>query len=563
MIPNLFKERGRHECSNFELGFFAPNKAKNTGIAITMASIFNAVRGKKDKSKMYIYFFVVPRYLWIFLFCFSHFQITAQTNLKDNFAITIKNWENLHDEGKYDEAIQQAIKAALLAEKLGDKAAIAIALNKEATSLLRKTRRVNRNRKKAKEKFERSLFYLATVAGNRSLRINNLAQLRWLAERDKDREQAAIYQNQIAEVKKLMETNAKNEVLAENKVVLENKVNRLAVQKKVLTKRVKSLSEAQLESELVIALQKNQVDSFKFELIRDSLILQQKELVVQEQATQLDLQQSHIDLQNSQLDLQKSQRNYFLALAGIIALLAVGAFLRYFETKKHFEVLQAKNEIIEEEKKKSEELLLNILPAVVANELKVNGVAKAKKYEDATVLFSDFKNFSAIAESLTPEKLVRQLDFYFKTFDEIIGKYQLEKIKTIGDAYMCVGGLPKENPNNPLEMVKAALEIQQKLESLKVDRSKKGEPFFEARIGIHTGPLVAGVVGSRKFAYDVWGDTVNVAARLESKSEAGKVNISAATYHKIKTNFACEFRGKIPIKNRGEVDMYFVKGLAN
>ena len=195
--------------------------------------------------------------------------------------------------------------------------------------------------------------------------------------------------------------------------------------------------------------------------------------------------------------------------------------------------------------------------------MKVNGVAKAQKYDNATVLFSDFINFSAIAESLTPEKLVRQLDFYFKTFDEIIGKYQLEKIKTIGDAYMCVGGLPQENANNPLEMVKAALEIQAKLEQLKTERSAKGEPFFEARIGIHTGPLVAGVVGSRKFAYDVWGDTVNVAARLESKSEAGKVNISSATYKQIKSIFACEFRGKIPIKNRGEVDMYFVKGLVS
>ncbi len=501
------------------------------------------------------------KFLLILVLGFSPFCSFAQNNLSKNFDITIKNWENLHDEGQYEEAIEQAEKAFLLAEQLGDKEAMAIALNKEATSLIRKTKRVNKSRKNAKEKFEKSLFHLATV-NNPALRINNLTQLRWLADRDKDKEQAAIYQNQIAEVKRLIATNAKNEVLTENKEALESQVTQLAVQKNVLTKRVKSLSEAQLENELVIALQKNQVDSFKSELIIDSLILQQKELVVQEQATQLNLQQSHIDLQNSQLDLQKSQRNFFLALAGIIGLMAVGMFLRYFETKKHFAVLQTKNEIIEEEKKKAETLLLNILPAVVANELKINGVAKAQKYDNATVLFSDFINFSGIAESLTPEKLVRQLDFYFKTFDEIIGKYELEKIKTIGDAYMCVGGLPQENANNPLEMVKAALEIQAKLEQLKAERSAKGEPFFEARIGIHTGPLVAGVVGSRKFAYDVWGDTVNVAARLESKSEAGKVNISSATYKQIKSTFACEFRGKIPIKNRGEVDMYFVKGLA-
>ena len=490
------------------------------------------------------------------------FPLVAQNNQVNNFVITIKNWQNLHDQGQYEEAIEQAEKAFLIAEQLADKEKMAIALNKEGTSLIRKTRRVSRNRKNAKEKFEKSLFHLAVVH-NPTLRINNLTQLRWLAEKEKDKEQAAIYQNQIAEVKKLIETSAKNEALTENKEVLESRVTQLAVQKKALSYRVQSLSEAQLESELVIALQKNQVDSFKFELALDSLILQQKELELEEQATKLDLQQSHIDLQNSQLDLQRSQRNFFLALVGIVGLLAVGALLRYFETKRHFSVLQTKNEIIEEEKKKSETLLLNILPVVIANELKVNGVAKARKYENATVLFSDFKNFSAIAESLSPERLVHELDFYFKTFDEVIGKYQLEKIKTIGDAYMCVGGLPEENPNNPLEMVKAALEIQRILERLKTERLAKGEPFFEARIGIHTGPLVAGVVGSRKFAYDVWGDTVNVAARLESKSEAGKVNISAATYNKIKSTFDCEFRGKIPIKNRGEVDMYFVKGLAS
>ena len=505
---------------------------------------------------MHKFFFI------LLIFNLPTFQLSAQNSQANNFDITIKNWQNLHDEGKYDEAIEQAAKAFLIAEQLVDKEKMAVALNKEATSLIRKTKRVSRNRKKAKEKFEKSLFHLAVV-NNPSLRVNNLTQLRWLAERDKDKEQAAIYQNQIAEVKRLIETSAKNEALTDNKEVLESQVNQLAVQKKVLSKRVKSLSEAQLESELVIALQKNQVDSFKHEAARDSLILQQKELILAEQASKLQLQQSHIDLQNSQLDLQKSQRNFFLALAGIVGLLAVGAFLRYFETKRHFAILQTKNEIIEEEKKKSENLLLNILPSVVANELKVNGVAKARKYEDATVLFSDFKNFSGIAESLSPERLVHELDFYFKTFDEVIGKYQLEKIKTIGDAYMCVGGLPEENPNNPLEMVKAALEIQDILEKLKQERIVKGEPFFEARIGIHTGPLVAGVVGSRKFAYDVWGDTVNVAARLESKSEAGKVNISAATYDKIKSTFACEFRGKIPIKNRGEVDMYFVKGMAS
>ena len=210
------------------------------------------------------------------------------------------------------------------------------------------------------------------------------------------------------------------------------------MQKKVLSEQVQSLTEAQLQANLLFALQKNQTDSLQYLIIKDSLLLQQKELMLAEQASQL-------ALQKSQLELQKSQRNLLLAIAALIGSIAIGLLVRYFETKQLNAKLQMKNEIIIEEKKKSEELLLNILPAVVAQELKISGVAKAKKFETATVLFSDFKNFSAIAESLTPERLVHELDYYFKTFDDIIGKYELEKIKTIGDAYMCVGGLPQEN----------------------------------------------------------------------------------------------------------------------
>lgn len=492
--------------------------------------------------------------------CFSFPTLSAQVDTRSKIEISLQNWEHLHQSGDYAAAIKQAQKAFEYAEKIQEKEVMAGALYKEGLSLLKLTRRVNRNRKNAKEKLEKALFFLAKV-DNPSLKINLIEQLLWIAKKEKEVEQVAIYQNQIIEIKALKSASAENELLTENKTLLEDKVNHLAVQKKVLSKKVKSLSAAQLESELLIALQKNQVDSLAFQIVKDSFLLQRKELLLADQANKLELQNSMIELQNSQIDLQKSQRNFFLALAGIVGLLAIGAIMRYLETKKHYALLQTKNEIIEEEKKKSEQLLLNILPAVVANELKVSGVAKARKYENATVLFADFKNFSAIAESLSPERLVHELDFYFKTFDEIIGKYDLEKIKTIGDAYMCVGGLPEENEENPMEMVAAALEIQTKLTALKKQRAEKGEPYFEARIGIHTGPLVAGVVGSRKFAYDVWGDTVNIAARLESKSEAGKVNISSTTYDYIKAKFACEFRGKIPIKNRGEVDMYYVEGL--
>ena len=176
-------------------------------------------------------------------------------------------------------------------------------------------------------------------------------------------------------------------------------------------------------------------------------------------------------------------------MAAIIGFLGIGAVLRYIETKKHNTALEVKNEIIIAEKKRSDELLLNILPAIIAQELKANGVAKAKKHEEATVLFADFKNFSAIVKTLSPEKLVYELDFYFKAFDKIIEKHRLEKIKTIGDAYMCVGGIPEKHAGHTKDVIKAALEIQTYLNKLKTERMKRGEPFFEARIGIHTGAI--------------------------------------------------------------------------
>ncbi|MBK8954722.1 MAG: hypothetical protein IPM34_04090 [Saprospiraceae bacterium] len=211
------------------------------------------------------------------------------------------------------------------------------------------------------------------------------------------------------------------------------------------------------------------------------------------------------------------------------------------------------------EKKKTDELLLNILPEETADELKQSGSAKAKRYDSVTVMFTDFQNFTKTSEQLAPEELVQEINRYYIVFDNIISKYPIEKIKTIGDSYMCVGGLPTANASHAHDIVQAALEFQKFMETNKRELSAKGLRFFELRIGIHTGPVVAGIVGIRKFAYDIWGDTVNIASRMESSGEIGKVNVSGTTYELIKDQFNCFYRGKIEAKHKGQIDMYFVE----
>jgi class 3 adenylate cyclase len=209
--------------------------------------------------------------------------------------------------------------------------------------------------------------------------------------------------------------------------------------------------------------------------------------------------------------------------------------------------------------KKSDKLLLNILPLETAQELKETGHAKPVYYKLISVLFTDFKGFTNIAEKMNPQDVIQNLNTCFLAFDEICEKYNLEKIKTIGDAYMCAGGLPIANQTNPFDIVKAGLEMQAWMANWKAEKEKKGEQAWELRLGIHSGEAIAGVIGKNKFAYDIWGDTVNLASRMESSGEIGKVNISEATYNLVKDKFHCVYRGEIQAKNKGEVKMYFVE----
>jgi class 3 adenylate cyclase len=223
--------------------------------------------------------------------------------------------------------------------------------------------------------------------------------------------------------------------------------------------------------------------------------------------------------------------------------------------------LEKQKQEIEIEKQKSDELLLNILPYEIAEQLKNKGMVDAKTYRLTSILFTDFKDFTHISAELSPEELIEELGIYFQKFDEITSRHFIEKIKTIGDSYMCVGGLPLRNKSNPFDTVLAALEIQKFVKEYNQEKKEKKLPEWKLRIGIHTGKVIAGVIGSKKFAYDIWGDAVNTASRMESSGEAGEVNISGETYEYIKDYFECSHRGKIPAKNKGEIDMYFVHGL--
>ncbi len=214
-----------------------------------------------------------------------------------------------------------------------------------------------------------------------------------------------------------------------------------------------------------------------------------------------------------------------------------------------------------EERNKSDRLLQNVLPDVIAEELKRFDRVEPQHYAGATVLFTDFVGFTKIAERLSPQGLIAELDACFRAFDQIMRVHGLEKIKTIGDSYMAVAGIPEENLSHPVDAVLAALDIQRFMAQLRAEKSARGEPCWELRLGMHTGDLVAGVIGEKKFAYDVWGDTVNTASRLESSGAPGRVNISETLYERVKDLFECEYRGKVIAKNKGEIDMYFVLGL--
>lgn len=313
-----------------------------------------------------------------------------------------------------------------------------------------------------------------------------------------------------------------------------------------LTDSVGTLHENLSESQATIASKEITIDALTKAQLKAQLRIQQKELENQVAENKLAKEQ------------QQSERLY--SIVSIIAIVLLGLLLLYLRKRNSAKILQNKNVQIAIEKDKSEQLLLNILPTSVANELKTNGKTVSKRYESTTVMFTDFKGFTTFASENNPEDVVAMLDFYFKAFDEIISRFEIEKIKTIGDAYLCVAGAPTHNPKHVSHILEAALLFQEFVRKNADHSFGNGSELLEMRIGIHTGPLVAGVVGSKKFAFDIWGDTVNVAARMEQASISGQINVSEDVYQLEKHNYQFQHRGEIEAKNKGLMNMYFLVG---
>jgi class 3 adenylate cyclase len=345
------------------------------------------------------------------------------------------------------------------------------------------------------------------------------------------------------------------------------------------------------------AINKSYQDFF---ISKDSLVqtvekVEKLESTNEMQKTELDLKKSEIDNMNLRLaseiaNAEKNEaiikqnaleRKMMIGGIGIIFIFLIVSIIAFqYKNKTNRKLERQNKQILEQksvierrqkelkaEKTRTDALLLNILPAPIAKELQEKKKVTPRFYKMVTVMFTDFKGFTNIAADMSPGEIVRELDICFVAFDQIIEKYEqsvgrkcVEKIKTIGDGYMCAGGVPIENDTNPHDVVKVALALVQYMEARKQEKIRRNEPYFEIRIGINTGPVVAGVVGKKKFAYDIWGDAVNLASRMESSGEAGKVNISGETFKYIENQFFFTHRGKINAKNKGEVDMYFVDG---
>ena len=430
-----------------------------------------------------------------------------------------------------------------------------------------------------KENADSALYYFnsslsalqSTVTGNISYALNNIGEAYALK---KDYVQAKKYMNDALEIAQ-SNNSALDQTLA--LIALGNtsykegnykKAIEYYTQAEIIAREIKvnyQLEEIFRSLASTYATTSNFERAYNYQKLfsdyKDTLYNAENDKKIQRMQFTYDLEkkQSEVDiltrdkqLQDLTIQKQKFTRNALIVGIALVLIIAFITFRNYLQKVKV-------NKLLDRQKAQIENLLLNILPAKVAQELQMKGKATPRNYESVTVLFTDFKGFTRIAEGLTPGELVAELNTFFEAFDTIVEKYSLEKIKTIGDAYMCAGGIPTETSDHCLQTVKVGLEMQKVMKTINEKRKVQGHAPWELRVGIHTGPVVAGVVGKKKYAYDIWGSTVNIASRMESNGEPGKVNISEASYQLIKDRYRCHHRGKIEAKNGGEIDNFFIE----
>lgn len=476
-----------------------------------------------------------------------------------------------HSAGNYDKAEDLASEASDLARKIGKIQLQAMALNREGKALAASGKRNIFGKEKASGKFKDS-YELARRSSrpNKALMLDNLEQLRAIAEHSGRAGDLADIEAQIARANDLAETlpppppatpdkPLTEEAFKQEISTLFEKINANQETQQITSKQRQNIERQFATLRAEQEAYKAQIDQMNENQAKAALALMQQRFVVDSLKNQASIKSLEMERNTYALSETENKYKFFLAAFVAMLLLVGGTTYSMVRARHNGKILAEKNKIIRAEQERSENLLLNILPALVADELKKRGRTSARYFDDVSVLFADFVGFSQIAEKLTPQQLVSELDTCFQAFDEIIAKYNLEKIKTIGDAYMVAGGLPNGGGSQLKDMINAARDMQAWLAHWNEHRAERNMPVFEARIGIHCGPVVAGVVGSKKFAFDIWGDTVNIASRIESAGEGGKINISGNVYEVVREYFPCHYRGKIPAKNKGEIDMYFVE----
>lgn len=519
---------------------------------------------------------------------------------KNNIPVLNKIAATYFEEEKYNKSEETAQKAILLAKEakaFGEVTAANITLYKiakkdkdfvkaleyfelaeqyrDSTALVQKKENSKNIEREKKERDRQIRSMQELLKKNEELRsIENERQELLRAALEKQSKKDGGYASELAKKEKEIQNLHQNQTTLKK----DKELQRIEAERE---KNARLVLQYHKEAEHLLASARQEKDKHKQDSLHQLAKSKQAEVDVylrQGQKLKAESNERALEVLREKEAKEFQQKISYITFAGLMGVLCLAYFIfrsRQKQKRAKEEIASQKGEIeqineelnttlgaVEIERQKSDKLLLNILPLETAQELKDTGTAKPTRYERITVLFTDFKGFTNISEKLTPEQVIAELNYCFLAFDEICEKYNIEKIKTIGDAYMCAGGLPAANTTNPVDVVSAGLEMQVWMNNWKKDKMAKNEPVWELRLGIHSGEAVAGVIGKNKFAYDIWGDTVNLASRMESSGEVGKVNISGTTYELVKDKFQCVYRGKIEAKNKGEVEMYFVENVS-